>query len=690
MADLKIPGMMEKAGLVRHAILRPADMPNLVTGLASALLSAEALPELTAIQYDLDSLSQLLTAAPEQAILPIRQGLARAAETAQLLNNAQARLLLVVDQMEELFTLGHLNQGDREHFVKVLQVLAQSGLVWVIATLRSDFFDRLVTLPDLMAMSHGEGRYLLAAPSATAIGQIIRQPAREAGLRFEQAPQTGVTLDEVLLETAAKNLAALPLLEFTLEQLWQNQAQQGLLTYAAYYGLGGIEGAISQKAEQLIKTFGADVATVLTKVLRRLVTVELDTGEIAARWVAKETFPPGTRERDLVEKMLSEDARLLVAEGDEHSVQIRVTHEALLTHWQRAQQQIEKDRIDLQIRGRLEQAARRWQQAEIKARPSLLLPSGVPLQEGQGLLQRWLGELDAGLVDYVQASVKAQRRRKQKLAWTGLGIALLLPFGVGAWFAVRVFLGVLQVESDLQSVAIPPGCFIMGSPITEADRQEDENQHEVCVSGFALGKFEVTQGQWQKVMLANPSSVSTGIGENYPVNMVNWDEVNRFITAINLWGKHHYRLPTEAEWEYAARGRTVTSIRYWGDSEKQACQYANVTDAQFKALGGKAIGLWFACDDGYPFSTAPVGTYQPNSYGLYDMLGNVWEWTCSAYTTNYDGSEKVCNNNAIISRRVYRGGSWDSAPANVRSATRYGSGPSYLDHSLGFRLAQDR
>jgi formylglycine-generating enzyme required for sulfatase activity len=229
----------------------------------------------------------------------------------------------------------------------------------------------------------------------------------------------------------------------------------------------------------------------------------------------------------------------------------------------------------------------------------------------------------------------------------------------------------------------------MGSPEKESDRQSNENQHEVCVQSFMLGKFEVTQGQWEKVMLGNPSSISNGFGDNYPVNTVSWDDANKFIYRMNLFGKHHYRLPTEAEWEYAARAGTTTS-RYWGDNDKAACQYGNVLDEKIAAIGGAAIGLWFSCDDGYAYSVAPVGQYHANAYGLYDMLGNVWEWTCSAYTERgYEGNENNRKNNADNSHRVIRGGSWDDGPTWVRSANRDRADVSYRDNLIGFRLVQD-
>ena len=196
------------------------------------------------------------------------------------------------------------------------------------------------------------------------------------------------------------------------------------------------------------------------------------------------------------------------------------------------------------------------------------------------------------------------------------------------------------------------------------------------------GSMVFKDGKWQAVKGTSWRNPGFKQEEEHPVVCVSWNDAMAFLEWLNKKVDGKYCLPTESQWEYAARAGTST-IRYWGDDlqEKEACQYANVGDqAHF-------TGSVFKCDGNYKY-TSPVGSFTRNLFGLYDMLGNVWEWTCSDYS-RYDGAGKdYAKCGGMGSNRVIRGGGWYDNPAHVRSADRDDNDPGYRDSNLGLRLAR--
>jgi hypothetical protein len=422
--DLMLPGMMGRVALCRRAIMRPSDRPGDPIGaLAAALLSPAGLPELFQLRYSPDRLEGLLREAPGQAALPIEQGLDRARAAGQLNEIAEARLILIVDQLEELFTLAETTDTERGRFVQALDALARTGVVWVVATLRSDFFDRVEQLEPLARLSQGEARYLLTPPDGAEIGQMIRLPAREAGLRFEVDPRTGIGLDEVILQAAGASAAVLPLLSFLLDRLWRERTEHGVLPLAAYRRLGGLEGSLGHFADALLRQLPHDVQSALPRLLRSLVATEIRAGGadavLAARAVPLSRFPAGSPERQLVAAFLAADARLLTAEstgGADSQAMVRVTHEALLTRWEHARRQLSEERGDLALRDRLEQGAVLWDAASADDKPSLLLRPGLPLAQAEALLQKWQAELPAAVIRFIEQSTASRVSEEQRKA----------------------------------------------------------------------------------------------------------------------------------------------------------------------------------------------------------------------------------------------------------------------------------
>jgi formylglycine-generating enzyme required for sulfatase activity len=211
----------------------------------------------------------------------------------------------------------------------------------------------------------------------------------------------------------------------------------------------------------------------------------------------------------------------------------------------------------------------------------------------------------------------------------------------------------------------------MGSPASESGRDNDETQHQVKIShSFYMQTTEVTQGQWKRVMGNNPSHFNS-CGDDCPVEKVSWNDVQEFICKLNsMENTNQYRLPTEAEWEYAARARTATRF-YSGNSHDDLSRAG-----------------WHKGNSGS--KTHPVGQKNPNASGLYDMHGNVWEWVQdwkgvypSGHVTDPEGpsSGSIC---------VLRGGSWHDGAKLCRSAYRSNRAPGFRGYRLGFRLLRTR
>jgi formylglycine-generating enzyme required for sulfatase activity len=233
----------------------------------------------------------------------------------------------------------------------------------------------------------------------------------------------------------------------------------------------------------------------------------------------------------------------------------------------------------------------------------------------------------------------------------------------------------------MELVSVPGGCFQMGSPDNEKERSNNEGpRHKVCVDGFRMGKYEVTQGQWVKIMGSNPSQYQKG--DEYPVEKVSWNKIQEFITKLNKQSGREYRLPTEWEWEYAARAGTSTA-RYWGDDI--SCDRAMYGNDKYQEQ--VSCMDYIRSEEALtPYSTAPVGSYPPNRFGLYDMLGNVSEF-CSNWLGDYPSAQ--LNNPQGPAKgniRVFRGGALGSSESGIRSAFRWGLPLHERNYGIGFRL----
>ena len=288
-------------------------------------------------------------------------------------------------------------------------------------------------------------------------------------------------------------------------------------------------------------------------------------------------------------------------------------------------------------------------------------------------------------------------------------------------------------EPDM--VRIPGGTFSMGTSYAEdarenmpAETREDSKpQHNVTVQAFLLARTTVTRRAFAAFIRAAGERPSNGIPgvrkgcygyklddsdhkwkfelnpaldwrhpgfdqtDDDPVVCVNYDDALAYAAWLGTVTGKAYRLPTEAEWEYAARGVAhQKAARFWGDERASACAYANVADAELRSAldATNDPDRFFGCSDGHAY-TAPVGSFKPNDYGLYDMLGNVWQWTVDCWNDNYDkaSTDGTAATIGDCGLRVQRGGSWVVDPWGVRSGIRLRDGTGNRNTDSGFRLA---
>lgn len=279
------------------------------------------------------------------------------------------------------------------------------------------------------------------------------------------------------------------------------------------------------------------------------------------------------------------------------------------------------------------------------------------------------------------------------------------------------------------SIEITPGCFVMGSGANEMGHNANERKHEVCIENrYQLTTTEVSVGQFKQFVndtnyktdaernineqgcwtldpaeIEEPWSYKSWaswrnpyegmkIDDSHPVACVSPNDINTFLTWLNNIAGTHYRLATEAEWEFAARGRGEPKVWPWGDYSNAACTYANVADLTnipSLTLNQGNDSPWpssYSCTDNHVF-TAPVGSYKPSFSGFHDLVGNVWEITCSAYSGSYAGLERECADMTDEPSLTDKGGSWESSPLSSRSASRDQVGFYDRGANIGFRLA---
>jgi WD40 repeat protein len=448
------PGDIDGVDLVRYALMRPGQAADPQHALAQALFRPQALPEL--VEGDFQESAQLaavLAGDADAGKVPILRALDRLADKVKRERGydraVEARLLLVVDQLEELFA-STVTESARAGFIRLMQALAGSGRVFVVATLRSSAYGAFARESELVALKNSGGTLDVALPGPEVLADIVRRPAAAAGLVFESRQQKG--LDEALLDAAGGNVDALPLLGFTLQWLFEKREGE-TLTYAAYDQLGGLEGAISRAAEQAFMSVGDGAQAALPSLLRGLAESSRGAAGLVVRDLPLPSLPEGSPVRALADALVA--ARILLIRGEGEAATLRLTHEAVLRAWPRARDIVAKAQEYYRIRDDVMGAERRWRD---KRRSDLLLPPGLPLAEAQSLRTTYGAELGAEVLAFIDASARKERRRQRR------GYLVAAVFGVAAVVAVgeslEAFRQQRNAEQNLTQALITQAHFL--------------------------------------------------------------------------------------------------------------------------------------------------------------------------------------------------------------------------------------
>jgi formylglycine-generating enzyme required for sulfatase activity len=713
------------------AVLRPAlgilDGPNGVGAKLATFFERHGHSKTPAninaeiLQKGAPALAALLAEATEIATAVRRAGVPDARAPAPL---------IAIDQGEELFAAENAAEGERflELIASALKEPTPDFDPYILLTVRADSVEALLQRWPKLGLDTPRSLYLPPL-SRSAYRDVILKPAavysdRVARLEIEPA------LVDTLVQDAT-GADALPLLAFTLERLFRELGQDGKLSLASYEALGGTGGSIDRALAQARRAAGAAGST---EKLKRLIVPELVTWDPAAwaarRLVAREAELTGGERSDLAPLATAlVDARLLTrGKGT-----VEVAHEALLRRppidgW------IYERREALKLRDDVLEEAAEWVAGGKSPRD--LIRRRERLREAEALLTdpMFTGAL-APARDYLalcrreeNASRSRSRRRQVAIYTLMLGVICALTAVVFRDFIMRqynwyirtelqyarasVWPHVLSPDSERllklgdsfrdcapdadvcqDMIVLPKGEYWMGLPENESNGDEVPRHRVKIDYALAVGKFDVTWEAWDRcVDLGGCSKVphDAGFGhKGYPLINVNWYEAKAYVDWLARVTGKPYRLLTEAEWEFAARGVTSPNAPHptfpWGNDATDICKHANLADISYRT---RYYEEYENCDDGY-VSTSPVGAFPPNAFGLYDMHGNVWQWVEDEWHPNYQGNPPQDGSawgGGDTSRRVIRSGSFSGGPVVLRSGNRYWSLAS--SRGAGFRVAR--
>jgi formylglycine-generating enzyme required for sulfatase activity len=620
-----------------------------------------------------------------------------------------ASILISVDQAEEM---ARADDKSGEALADYLRAaLGTTRSPWQLAfTIRTDSFPELQSHRRFQNL---EARgYDLRTLPVFRFDSVVEEPAKRYGVEVD------AVLVDALMDDAPKE-DALPLLAFALQRLWRQYAASGKLTKDNYDNVGGLKGLIEDAAERALRGLEPEQDVPLPSAPPTNRRVELGAStfvpalvQISDRGAPIRRVAAWTSFSDEQQELLSgfDRWRLVVRKGEADGGTVEVAHEALFREWARLKSWLEPERARLEVLRSLQVDSATWDRngrdAAFLNHRDKRLGEATEVAGIERYRQR-LGQLEFDYVAACQVAERlAQRQTRRVQALFGALMVLLALGGVGWWkqnfireqVYWRVIMGprVLTVAQEKEKAAnpgsdfkecvtgcptmvvVPAGKFMMGSPESEEEHVAYEGpQHEVTIAKpFAVGRTEVTFAEWDACVAdgACLKMADNGWGrDNRPVINVSWNDAKEYVAWLSKITGKEYRLLTEAEWEYAARAGTTTAY-FWGDEIGKG----NANCAHCGSQGDKE-------------QTAPVGSFKPNAFGLYDMHGNVSEWVEDSWHNNYkdapvDGNAWPQGGDANI--RIVRGGSWEVFPQYLRAANRGRFTSDGRSFTLGFRLAR--
>ena len=600
---------------------------------------------------------------------------------------------LYVDQGEELYV--HAEERERRRFSELLVQALQDPRLRVMMSMRSDFLGSLQCDTPLF-----KARRQIDVPplGEDELLEVVRRPAQLLGARFETEKLADIVARRAA-EDSVRDCGALPLLSYTLDDMWSEMLKAGdgvLRLPPQSFELGGV--LVDRANRFLAERPGAE------DTLKRVLTLKLatirDDGRPTRRRASRSEFTDD--EWRLVSKLSDYPNRLLVIAATEAGeTYAEVAHEMIFHRWDKLRQWTAAEREFLAWRSGLEADRRAWEKTADRDKVDALL-MGFALTQAQSWLVKRFEDLPEADRTFILRSRKAAQRRKRRAQAVVSVLVAAMAFGGTAWWTqdwlkekAYALLNVTSLQPAQERVlkagdsfkecrdcpemlVAPTGRFLMGSHAGEG-RDEERPQHEVTiVRPFAVAKFELTFAEWDACAAHGDCDKHVSDGGwkrgRRPVINVSWDDAQTYVKWLSRITGKAYRLLSEAEYEYAARAGTDT-VYPWGDKAK----LNGNTMANCAGCGGEWNGK----------QTAPVGSFPANRFGLYDMVGNVWEWTEDCWNSSHEGApaEGSARGGQCI-LRVVRGGSWNGGPGVIRSATRGGDSTGMRLIVLGFRVAR--